>query len=106
MIRLGLRIVATSGIAAVLGFSLATAARRTSVALGVLLIVFLFDMIMRQLTPGWTRWQFTENLNRFATGEGNLGSTRTVGSAGILLSIYAAGVFTAATLGFRHRDVT
>jgi ABC-type transport system involved in multi-copper enzyme maturation permease subunit len=105
-VRLGLRVIATSGLVAVLGFSLATAARRTSVAIGALLLAFLFGTILSQLVPEWTRWQLTENLTRFATGSTDpLNNARSVASAGVLLSIYAAGVFTLTTLGFMRADV-
>jgi hypothetical protein len=104
---LGLRVIAGSGLAAVFGFSLATAARRTSVAIGVLLLAFLYETIVRSIAPGWVRWQLTENLATFGTVSSGSSSTstRSIGGAGILLSIYAAGVFTATALGFRRRDV-
>lgn len=105
MTRLGLRIVATAGLAAVFGFSLAAAARRTSVAIGVLLLAFLFDIIIQQVAPGSVRWQFTENLMRFATGASEVTVGRSTAGAGILLSIYAVGVFTLTALGFKRRDV-
>lgn len=105
MTRLGLRIVATAGLAAVFGFSLAAAARRTSVAIGVLLLAFLFDIIIQQVAPGSVRWQLTENLTRFATGAGQTSLGRSTGGAGILLSIYAGGVFTLTAFGFKRRDV-
>lgn len=105
MTRLGLRIVATAGLAAVFGFSLAASARRTSVAIGVLLLAFLFDIIIQQVAPGSVRWQFTENLSRFATGAGETSLGRSTGGAGILVSIYAGGVFTLTALGFKRRDV-
>lgn len=102
---LGLRIIATAGLAAVFGFSLATSARRTSVAFGALLLAFLFEIIISRLAPGYTRWQFTENLARFATGSASSDAPRSVAGAGILLTLYAAGVFTLTTLGFQRRDV-
>jgi ABC-type transport system involved in multi-copper enzyme maturation permease subunit len=103
--KLGLRVIATSGLVAVFGSSLAMAARRTSVAIGVLLLAFLFGTILGQIVPEWTRWQLTENLSTFATGTNRLGGGRSVASAGVLLSIYAAGVFALTTLGFMRRDV-
>lgn len=102
---LGLRIIATSGLAAVFGFSLATAARRTSVAIGALLLAFLYEAIVRSIAPGWVRWQLMENLATFGGGLRGPDSTRSIAGAGILLSIYGAGVFTASALGFRRRDV-
>ena len=102
---LGLRLIAMAGLAALFGFSLATAARRTSVAIGVLLLAFLFEMIIGQLAPGWIKWQFTQNLTRFASRANDFPEGRSIGSAGILLSIYAAGVFTLTALGFKRRDV-
>lgn len=105
MTRIGLRIVATAGLAAVFGFSLAAASRRTSVAIGVLLLAFLFDIIIQQVAPGSVRWQFTENLMRFATGASETTVGRSTGGAGVLLSIYAGCVFTLTALDFKRRDV-
>jgi ABC-type transport system involved in multi-copper enzyme maturation permease subunit len=103
--ELGIRVIATSGLAAVFGFSLASAARRTSVAIGVLLLTFLFEIILDRLAPGWIKWQFTQNLARFASGASDVTGSRSIGGAGILLSIYAAGLFTLTALGFKRRDV-
>jgi hypothetical protein len=75
------------------------------VAIGVLLLAFLFEMIIGQLAPGWIKWQFTQNLTRFASRANDFPEGRSIGGAGILLSIYAAGLFALTALGFNRRDV-
>jgi hypothetical protein len=105
-----LRSATVSAMAAGIGFSLAWVARNTGAALGIgfgyLLVV---EQLLAGLRPRWQPWLLLVNMATFLSGETQEvsgGVSVSVGSAGLLLAAYSAGLALIATVLFLRRDVT
>jgi len=108
-----LRGIGGAAFAAILGFSIAFAARLTAAAVAV---GFVYFAVLEQLVVAWKLW-----LGRYLIGpllggwlnwgfkvETGAGQPLTVSGqrAGATLALYAAAILAAATVWFRRRDVT
>lgn len=107
-VGVALRVTALAGVAATIGLSIAAITRRTSAALGAALLILIVELILHGLLPEWRRWFAGVNAAVFVSGEdgGVPPINRSPLGAGLLLSIYATGIFGAAAAHFRRRDVT
>jgi len=103
------RAVALTGIAAVIGFSLASFTRNTAAALGVgFAYVVILENFLAALRPGWRSWMLVQNAVIFVANFHDQvgGSPRDVLSSGLIISGYAVAMLAIATAWFRARDVT
>ncbi len=95
---------AFTGLAAVVGASLALLGRNTAVALGVTFVYLNFvESAVRAWRPGLGRWLIVDNAAVFLMGP----RTDVVASPfpAVMLVVYALGLLAVATAVFRRRDI-
>lgn len=98
-----------AGLAAAMGFAVASMARNTTTALIVGFVYFAVgEAVLRALRPGWQRWLIGDNAGAFVTADpaSIFGRPYSVLSAFLIVAAYALGLTAAATGLFRARDVT
>jgi hypothetical protein len=100
-----------AGLAAVLGFAIASVARNTTVALIIGFVYFaVAESLIRGLRPGWQPWLVGDNAAAFVIGDpadvfAGSGPDTAVGALLVVVA-YAALAVAAATAWFESRDVT
>ena len=108
VLETGARISATASIAALMGFTLATAGRNTAAALGVgFVYLAIVESLIRAFRPQWVGWLIGDNLSVFLQG-GDV--THYVGhgpgEAGLILVAYTAALLVAAIALFKRREMS
>lgn len=107
-----LRAIGVAGFAGVLGFAVAFGSRVTAAAVGA---GFIYFAVLEQLLLAWKLWLAEYLVGPLLAawlewgidaGEGRGQVAISGAQAGITLALYAVAMLTAATLWFRHRDVT
>jgi hypothetical protein len=102
------RVALLTGLAAVLGVTLATLGRNTAFALGVVFAwMAVVEGIVRGARPGWAPYLWGESLAT-AAGWARLEQaefTRGPLASLVTVGVYSAALVAAATLVFRRRDV-
>ncbi|MDP9067364.1 MAG: ABC transporter permease subunit [Actinomycetota bacterium] len=102
-----LRVGIVAVVAALMGFSLATAGRNTAAALGVgFAHLAIVEGLIRAFRPSWMDWLIGDNLGLFLVGAedvNHLGHSQT--AAGALLVAYGLVLVVAAAAIFRRREV-
>lgn len=102
-----LRIAAATGLAAVIGMSLALLFRNTTAAVAaVVLLLNVVEPLARAVRPTWSRWLLAENTATWVTGgplEDAASSPSALGAA-VVLSTATAGALVLAMLAFQRRD--
>ena len=98
-----------AGLGAAVGFSIAAIARNTAAALGVgFIYVYIVEIALRELRPGWEPWLFVYNMGVLVFGEppDALLFGRSVLGAALIVTAYAGGLLALALFLFQRRDVT
>lgn len=94
-----------AGIGAAIALAIASIARNTAAALGIVFVwLAIIEGLIRALRPGWATWLIGDNGIVFLTGSGSI--DRTMAASGLLLTAYAAGFLALACAIFARRDVT
>ncbi len=104
-----LRASVVAGLGSAIGIALASIARSTVAAVGVMFAdLAVIEGILRGLKPQWQRWLLGDNAAIFVAGGGMEGAfnPRSTTGAVVLLSLYTAGLVLVAAAVFRRRDVT
>ncbi len=95
---------ALTGLAAIVGASLALIGRNTAIALGAAFVYLNFvESAVRAWRPGLGRWLITDNAAAFLMGPRSDVVASPVPA--IMLVVYAVGLFAAAAAVFRRRDI-
>jgi len=100
-----------AGLAAALGFAIASVARNTATALVIGFVYFgVAESLMRGLRPGWQPWLVGDNAAAFVTGDPGqvfmAGDIRTAATALAVVIAYAVVAVGLGAAWFRSRDVT
>ena len=100
-----------AGLAAMLGFAIASVARNTATALVVGFVYFaVAEALIRSLRPGWQQWLVGDNAAAFVIGDPAAvymaGGTRSTMSSLLVVVVYAAAAVALGAAWFRSRDVT
>ena len=100
-----------AGLAAAIGFALASTARNTTTALIIGFMYFaVVEGLLRGFRPKWQPWLIGDNAAAFVSGEPasvfSLGNSHGVLVALLVVAAYAFGLVVLATFAFRARDVT
>jgi ABC-type transport system involved in multi-copper enzyme maturation permease subunit len=103
-----LRGAALAGMAAGIGFAVATFGRNTSVALGIgFLYLAILEGLLLSLSPGLQPWLLVPNSVAFVSGQPLPGVTaRSALVAGLTLAAYTVGVLALTLASFKARDIT
>jgi ABC-type transport system involved in multi-copper enzyme maturation permease subunit len=99
-----------AGLAAAIGFALASAARNTTTALIIGFVYFaVVEGLLRGFRPKWQPWLIGDNAAAFVSGDPasvfSLGNSHGVLAALLVVVAYAFGLVALATFAFRVRDV-
>jgi hypothetical protein len=100
-----------AGLAAAIGFAIASVARNTTTALIIGFVYFaVAEGILRGLRPHWQSWLIGDNAAAFVTADPgqvfSLGRGHGVLASLLVVAGYAAGLVLVATAWFKARDVT
>jgi ABC-2 type transport system permease protein len=107
-VGVALRGATISGLASMLGFSIATIARNTTVALIIGFVYFaVAEAFLRAFRPGWQEWLVGDNAAAFVVAEPGqiFGMGRSTTASLLVVVAYAAGGLALATAWFQSRDV-
>lgn len=105
--EVGLRILAVSVLASILGFALATIGKNTGAALGGgMAYLLIVETLVRNYKDEWNDWLLSTNIVRVIEGatEASLVGRSTAGAA-VVLAAYAAGLLLVALWFFRRREM-
>lgn len=97
-----------AGLMAVIGFSIGSIARNTTVAVIIGFVYFgVAEQIMRNLKPSWQPWFVGDNAAAFVIGDTQemYGLFRSPAGALLIVTLYAAGALVLSTAWFKTRDV-
>jgi hypothetical protein len=100
-----------AGLAAAIGFAVASVARNTTTALIIGFVYFaVAEAILRGLRPNWQEWLIGDNAAAFVSADPesvfSFGEGHGVLASLLVVVAYAGGFVVAATAWFRARDVT
>ncbi len=98
-----------AGLAATLGFAVASMARNTTTALIIGFVYFAVgEAVLRAFRPGWQRWLIGDNAGAFVTADpaSIFGKPYSVLSSLLIVVGYAVLFMGIATALFKSRDVT
>lgn len=88
-----------------IGSAIAMIGRNTAAALGILFAYLaIFEVMIRQLYPDWSRWLLGENLATLVTPGGEA-TEISPARAAIVIGVYVLLLLVAAGVDFRQRDV-
>ncbi|MFN2389820.1 MAG: hypothetical protein ABR575_09490, partial [Actinomycetota bacterium] len=107
-VLVGLRGAGVAGVAAAIGFAVASVARNTAAAIVVgFLYLSVIEGLIRGFRPRWQPWLLGDNAALFVVGEREFADLHhSAGVAGLILLAYALGAVAIALGVFRARDVT
>lgn len=100
-----------AGLAAAIGFAVASVARNTTTALIIGFVYFaVVEGLLRGFRPNWQPWLIGDNAAAFVTADPasvfSFGQGHSVPASLLVVAAYAAGLTAIATAIFRARDVT
>lgn len=105
---IALRGAVIAGLISVIGFSIGSVARNTTVAVIVGFVYFgVAEQVIRNLKPGWQPWFVGDNAAAFVIGDTQemFGLFRSPTGALFVVTLYAAAALVLSTAWFQARDV-